>query len=323
MTAARAGGAPVPVPVLDVGGTHVTAALVDAGTSRPVPSTVLRRPLRSHGGADEILDAIASAASELPAGHDPRWGVAMPGPFDYPTGVGRFAGVGKFESLAGVDVGAGLRERLTGRAERLCFLNDADAFAIGEYRAGAARGHERVVCLTLGTGVGSSFLSAGRPVHTGPSVPPSGHVHRLTVHGRPLEDTVSRRGIRALYGRLAAAPGEQRRPGEQHGPDEQHRFDVHEIALRAVQGEAAAVEAFRYAFDALGRALAPWIGLFEATAVVVGGSMAQSWNLIHPALTAGLATGERPDVPVLPALRPAEAPLIGAAHWARRGQGAP
>ncbi|MGA5122283.1 ROK family protein [Streptomyces pseudogriseolus] len=317
MTAARAGGAPVPVPVLDVGGTHVTAALVDTGTSRPVPSTVLRRPLRSHDGADEILDAIASAASELPAGHDPRWGVAMPGPFDYPTGVGRFAGVGKFESLAGVDVGAGLRERLTGRAERLCFLNDADAFAIGEYRAGAARGHERVICLTLGTGVGSSFLSAGRPVHTGPSVPPSGHVHRLTVHGRPLEDTVSRRGIRALYGRLTAATGEQQRHEEQHRPD------VHEIALRAVQGEAAAVEAFRYAFDALGRALAPWIGLFEATAVVVGGSMAQSWNLIHPALTAGLATGERPDVPVLPALRPAEAPLIGAAHWARRGQGAP
>ncbi|MEU2498213.1 ROK family protein [Streptomyces pseudogriseolus] len=315
MTAARAGGAPVPVPVLDVGGTHVTAALVDPGTSRPVPSTVLRRPLRAHGGADEILDAIASAASELPAGHGTRWGVAMPGPFDYPTGVGRFAGVGKFESLAGVDVGAGLRERLTGRAERLCFLNDADAFAIGEYRAGAARGHERVVCLTLGTGVGSSFLSAGRPVHTGPSVPPSGHVHRLTVHGRPLEDTVSRRGIRALYGRLTA--------NDEDDPDEQHGPDVHEIALRAVQGEAAAAETFRYAFDALGRALAPWIGLFEATAVVVGGSMAQSWHLIHPALTAGLATGERPDVPVLPALRPAEAPLIGAAHWARRGQGAP
>ncbi len=87
----------------------------------------------------------------------------MPGPFDYPTGVGRFAGVGKFESLAGVDVGAGLRERLTGRAERLCFLNDADAFAIGEYRAGAARGHQRVVCLTLGTGWGRRSCPRAAP----------------------------------------------------------------------------------------------------------------------------------------------------------------
>ncbi len=110
---------------------------------------------------------------------------------------------------------------------------------------------------------------------------------------------MSRRGIRARYDRLTAATDEQRRPDEHHRPDEQHGPDVHEIALRAVQGEAAAAEAFRYAFDALGRALAPWIGLFGATAVVVGGSMAQSWNLVHPALTAGLATGERPDVPVL------------------------
>ncbi|MFJ4467248.1 ROK family protein [Streptomyces sp. NPDC089424] len=300
-----------PLPVLDVGGTHVTAAVVDPVSGRPVPSTVIRRPLSSHAAADSILDAIATAALALPAEHDPRWGVAMPGPFDYATGVGRFTGVGKFESLSGVDVGAGLRRRLGGRAQRLSFLNDADAFALGEYGAGAAAGHDRVVCLTLGTGIGSSFLSAGRPVHTGDRVPPSGHVHRLTLHGRPLEDTVSRRGIRALYARLAG------------GAEGRRLLDVHEVAARADEGDAAAVEAFRYAFDALGRTLTPWIDRFGATAVVIGGSMAQSWHLVHPALTAGLAVAGRTHVPVLPARQPAEAPLIGAAHWARNTPGAP
>jgi glucokinase len=311
VTVASTGRAPAPVPVLDIGGTHVTAALVDPATSHPVPSTVTRVPLNSHAAADGILDTIARAAVALPAGHSRCWGVAMPGPFDYATGIGRFTGVGKFESLSGVDVGAGLRQRLAGRAERLCFLNDADAFAIGEHRAGAAAGHDRVLCLTLGTGVGSSFLSSGRPVHTGTRVPPSGHVHHLTLHGRPLEDTVSRRGIRTHYARLADPA------------DDQHLPDVHEMAARAKEGDAAAAEAFRYAFDSLGQALAPWIDRFEATAVVVGGSMAQSWDLVHPALTAGLTSAGGTDVPVLAARQPAEAPLIGAAHWAQDTPDAP
>ncbi|MFE3263594.1 ROK family protein [Streptomyces sp. NPDC059215] len=310
MTVTSSGQASVPVPVLDIGGTHVTAALVNPATSRPVPSTVIRKPLRSHAAADAILDAIALAALALPAGHSLCWGVAIPGPFDYATGIGRFADVGKFESLTGIDVGDGLRQRLTGRSERLRFLNDADAFAIGEYASGAAAKHDRVICLTLGTGVGSSFLSAGRPVHTGPLVPPSGHVHHLTVHGRPLEDTVSRRAIRTNYSRLTALAGDQRLP------------DVQEISTRAKKGDTAAAEALRYAFDALGQALAPWIDRFEATAVVIGGSMAQSWDLIHPALTTGLASADRRDVPFLPARLPEEAPLIGAARWAQYTPGA-
>jgi glucokinase len=270
----------------------------------------------------------------------------MPGPLDYAAGIGRFTGIGKFESLSGVDVGAGLLRRLAGRAERMCFLNDADAFALGEYRAGAAAGHERVLCLTLGTGVGSSFLRAGRPVHDGPGVPPDGHVHRLAVAGRPLEDTVSRRAMRAHYARLAGPGGGRgadaaggrdvgRDVGRDNGrvadPDGDRDTgsavgrvapDVREIAARAAQGDAVAAEVFRYAFDALGRALAPWAGRFGAGAVVVGGSMARSWDLVAPALAGGLAAAGGPAVGVLPARRPDHAPLIGAAQWVRDAAGA-
>jgi glucokinase len=310
VTASAPGPAATAVPVLDIGGTHVTAALVDPAAG-PRPSSVTRRPLGAHAAADDILDAIAATARELPAGHGTCWGVAVPGPFDYDAGIGIFTGIGKFESLCGVDVGAGLRRRLPGRAERLRFLNDADAFAVGEHRAGAAAGHDRVVCLTLGTGVGSSFLDGGRPVHGGGSVPPSGHVHHLTVRGRPLEDSVSRRAIRADYARRAALPEGAALP------------DVREIAALAQDGDAAARDTFRYAFGTLGRALAPWIDRFEATAVVVGGSMAQSWDLVHSALATGLTPDGGTAVDVLPARRPEEAPLIGAAHWAREAPSLP
>ncbi|WP_369211271.1 ROK family protein [Streptomyces flavofungini] len=309
MTGTAAG--PVPVPVLDIGGTHVTAALVNLAEGRALPRTVVRRPLSAGAGADDILDAIAVAALALPDGHGPHWGVAMPGPFDYVNGIGRFTGVGKFESLDGVDVRAGLCRRLAGRSARLRFLNDADAFAVGEHGAGAAAGHDRALCLTLGTGVGSSFLASGRPVHTGPLVPPGGRVHHLTVHGRPLEDIVSRRGIRSRYAALGAAGSDEGVP------------DVREIAARARMGDSAAAQAIHYAFDALGRALAPWITRFEATAVVLGGSMARSWDLVHPALGTGLTSVGGLDVPVVPARWPEEAPLLGAARWARGSPDAP
>lgn len=173
------------IPVLEIGGTHVTAAVIDTGAGLPVPRTVVRRPVAAGAAAGELLDAIAGAADRADVGEGAHWGVAIPGPFDYAAGVGRFRGIGKFESLHGVDVRAELLGRLPANPRGISFINDADAFAVGEYRAGAASGHERAVCITLGTGVGSSFLAAGQPVVEGPDVPPYGRAHRLTVDGLP------------------------------------------------------------------------------------------------------------------------------------------
>ncbi|MDJ1134673.1 ROK family protein [Streptomyces iconiensis] len=297
----------LPTPVLDVGGTHVTAALVETASGLPLPGSVVREPLDSDDGAGEILDALAATARRLRVPHSRDWGVAIPGPFDYATGTGRFRGIGKFEALHGVDVGSGLCERLGQDARTLHFLNDADAFALGEHRAGAAAGHDRVVCLTLGTGVGSSFLAGGTPVHRGPGVPPGGHVHRLTVRGQALEDVVSRRAIRAKYASLSRRSGTGPLP------------DVREIAARARRREASAAQAIGYAFQALGHVLAPWCREFGATAVVVGGSMSASWDLVEAGLAASWAEetfGRNGPPALLKATRSADAALVGAARRA-------
>lgn len=307
------------VPVLEIGGTHVTAAVVDMTDGVPVADSLVRRPVSADAGAAEILDSFAATARHTQAPADAPWGVALPGPFDYAAGIGRFRGIGKFESLHDVDVGAELRERLPD-PRTIRFLNDADAFAIGEYHGGAAERRSRSVCITLGTGVGSSFLLAGQPVTEGPAVPPDGRAHRITVDGLPLEEVISRRAIRARYARAAGlARGCQ-------GPD------VSDIAALARTGDSRASAVILECFGTLGRALAPWCGAFRADVIVVGGSMAASWDLIGPALREGLTTGAEAAghevaaviaaMDLRTAKRPHDAPLIGAAHWAleRRSQ---
>ncbi|RPK36119.1 ROK family protein [Streptomyces sp. ADI93-02] len=300
------------VPVLEIGGTHVTAALVDMKTGLPVADSVVRRPVSAGAGATEILDSFGEAARHIPAPDGARWGVAVPGPFDYTAGIGRFRGIGKFESLHGVDVGTELHDRLP-RPQAISFLNDADAFAVGEHHSGAAARRDRSVCITLGTGVGSSFLHGGSPVTEGPTVPPGGRAHRITVDGLPLEEVISRRAIRTRYARTAGLDSRAEGP------------DVEAIALLAREADPHAAATISGCFTTLGRALAPWCGVFRPDVMVVGGSMAASWDLIGPALRTGLTTGAETAGPgadalvaamdLSPARRPDDAPLIGAAHW--------
>lgn len=292
------------IPVLEIGGTHVTAALVDLRDGRVTSRT--RKPLDADGAAEDILGVVRCCADGLSAPPGARWGVAVPGPFDYTRGVALFKGVGKFDALYGMDVRAALLRGLRRRPGDVVFLNDAHAFLTGEWSTGAVRGHRRAVGITLGTGVGSAFLADGRIFDTGPGVPPEGRMDLTEIDGRPLEDTVSRRAILARYGDPAA--------------------DVHDIADRARAGEERARRVLDDVLTALGVALGPRLLRFGATALVVGGSMARSWDLVAPALSAGLVTGgwtpadPRADARRTRTLKPAapagDAALVGAAHAA-------
>ncbi|GAA0924479.1 ROK family protein [Pseudonocardia zijingensis] len=282
-------------PALEIGGTHVSAAVIGPPPWTVADAQVHRSPVRADGTATEIVDDLLRGAAALGPRPGARWGVAIPGPFDYAAGIGRFTGVGKFDALRDVPLGEILAKELD--AAEVAFLNDAHAFGIGEWRAGTARGHDRVLVLTLGTGVGSCFLDRGTPVDTGPDVPPEGRADLLAIDGAPLEETVSRR---ALLARAGAAPG----------------VDVRDLADRARAGDPAAAALFGDTFGALGRAMAPWVRRFGASLVVIGGAIAASWDLVAAPLHAGLA-GDRAEVPVVPAST-AHAGLVGAAWWAHR-----
>lgn len=295
-----------PAPVLEIGGTHVTAALVDVDARRVVPGTRCRQPIRADASAEEIVDRILGCASRLEAPPGSRWGIAIPGPFDYARGIALFEGVAKFDALYGVDLGKILIERLPGRPSEVSFLNDANAFALGEWTAGAARGHDRAVGITLGTGVGSAFLAQGSLVDDGPDVPPQGWVHLLNFAGHPLEDTVSRRAIMSRYADIAK-------------PAPDVILDVREIAGKARAGDLVARRVMDDAFSALGQTVGPWLARFHATVLVVGGSMAASWDLIARPIQEGLLRMEMEVLSrlVLTQARQSEdAALLGAAWYA-------
>jgi glucokinase len=291
-------------PVLEVGGTHILASRVDPATWRVRPGSAHRLPLDSAAAAGPILATLAAAAGTLHLAPGETLAVAIPGPFDYPAGIGHFHGVGKFDSLAGVDVGGELLARLADPPARVAFINDADAFGLGEWLVGAARGYDRAVAITLGTGIGSVFVAGGLVVPDGPAVPPGGEVYRLTIGGRPLEDTVSRRAIIAAYREAAPTAGAG--------------ADVREIAALARGGDEPASRVFNQAFEQLGGALAPWLARFCAQVLVAGGGIAAAWPLIEPPLRRGLGPVAAGLV-IARSADPAAAAAAGAAWHAAHG----
>jgi glucokinase len=298
-------------PVLEVGGSHVTAALVDVQAGAVVPDSSRRATLGQGGTAAEILGALIGCGSSLGVETPERWAVALPGPFDYERGIAMFEGVAKFDALHGVDVGAALAEGLPGPPTSIAFVNDAEAFMWGERLFGRAAGYDRSVGITLGTGVGSAFFADGVALRSGQGVPPEGYVHLLEIDGRPLEDTVSTRALVREY---------RRRAGQRsQSPPGRAGEGVVVIAERARAGDEVAAGVFSVAFARLGAALQPWLQAFGAQVLVVGGAMTGSWDLIGSPLRDGLhANGQLPDLVVTVAAHPLDAGLLGAAARAQQ-----
>lgn len=143
---------------VDIGGSHITAALVDTATGAIVPESWQRNSVPAAGTANEIIDAwsnviLSSFGQSVPA----RIGIAMPGPFDYEAGICFIQGQHKYESLYGLNIKSLLAEKLGFDLKNIRLTNDAACFLQGEVFAGAAKGCSDVTGLTLGTGLGSAI----------------------------------------------------------------------------------------------------------------------------------------------------------------------
>jgi glucokinase len=285
------------VGALEIGGTHVSAGRVDVARALLDPSGVRRFALGAESTRDALLGTMSRAALEVSLPEIARWGVAVPGPFDYERGVSKIRGVAKLDALYGVD----LRDRLSHdlgieRPERVRFLNDAHAFVLGEWWAGAAKGHARALGVTLGTGLGSGFLADGEIVVSGPLVPPESRLDLVPFRGGSVEDVISSRGIVAAFGETV---------------------DVVEIARRARDDDPRALAVFRGFGAALGEFVGPWVARFEPSCLVFGGSITRAWDLFVDAFLESCPEAAHLDRSG-PADRLDEAPLLGAALHATR-----
>src|SRR5687768_1796377 len=94
---------------VDIGGTHITVALIDLQSKKIIPASVKRSTVNAAGTADEIIDAWSSCmASTKQHGEIENICMAIPGPFDYEAGISLMRGQDKYESLYGLNI----KERL-------------------------------------------------------------------------------------------------------------------------------------------------------------------------------------------------------------------
>jgi glucokinase len=299
---------------VDVGGTKVLAVAVGPAAPSQVVAE-LRVP--TPDGEGPLLDAVADAVRAL--GRDvAAVGVGIAGLVDK-DGVLRVGP--NLPGLHGVRVGDGLDRRL-GLPIRVD--NDASCAAWAEHLAGAARGADDAMCITLGTGIGAGLISggelvrgahgfAGEPGHmvvdpTGPPCP----------CGRTgcWERFASGSGLGRL-GREAAEAGRLTNVVAMAGGEAE--------MVRGEHVTRAALEGDRDALAVMGR-FARWVALgvanlvtlLDCSLVVIGGGLVGAGDVlldrVRDAFGAQVMAPEhRDDVRIVPAELGERAGAIGAA----------
>lgn len=149
----------------DIGGTHITAALIDLQRKTIIPSSIRRAVVNAAGTADEIINAWSDCI--LAAKQNQQIEsicLAMPGPFDYEAGISLIHGQAKYESLYKLNIKEKLANALNFPVQSIFMENDAACFLQGEVFNGAAGIHadKVVIGVTLGTGLGSAVYKAGK-----------------------------------------------------------------------------------------------------------------------------------------------------------------
>ena len=144
---------------IDLGGTNISAGVVDdeyniiakAKTKTNCPRDA---KLIADDMAKMALEAIEKAQISV---DDIEWiGVGSPGIANSQTGVVEYSNNLGF-------VNAPIAEYIQETIKKPVYIeNDANAAAYGEFVAGAAKGTNNAICITLGTGVGGGIIIDGK-----------------------------------------------------------------------------------------------------------------------------------------------------------------
>jgi glucokinase len=163
-------------------------------------------------------------------------------------------------------------------------LNDANASAVGEQRFGAARSYASYLMLTLGTGVGGGLILDGK-LWTGIDGV-AGEFGHVTVEPNGRSCGCGNRGCLEQYASataiaaLAAGCG----LGADGG-----RLDAARVAQLAREGNATAMGIYHQAGVYLGIAAAGAINFLNLEAIILGGGVAESFDLLAETMSREIA----------------------------------
>lgn len=242
---------------IDLGGTNIKAALVDTRTAQVLAS--LSKPTRDgefEGDVPRFAVTVRQIVAEFEAqaGGTLRVGLSAPG-LANPNGrcidwmPGRMHGLEKFDWSA-----------FLGRDCRV--LNDAHAALLGEVWAGAAKDHQDVFMLTLGTGVGGAVYSGGRLLRG--VIGRAGHLGHITLDVKAPCDVFGTPGsLESMLGnQTIAARGEGR------------YANTHAVIDAYGAGDAHASKVWLESVRQLAAGIASLINVLDPAAVIIGGGIA-------------------------------------------------
>jgi glucokinase len=142
---------------VDIGGSHISAALANLNERIVVADTVSRIQLDPYDSAENIINAWSIAIRKAFGTFAiQKIGIAMPGPFDYQNGISLIRDQNKYNALYGINVKSMLAKALAISADEIRLKNDAACFLQGEVFDGAVKNFSHSVGITLGTGLGSA-----------------------------------------------------------------------------------------------------------------------------------------------------------------------
>lgn len=274
--------------VADLGATSISVALTDLAGRIMGHYT---EPAEIESGPTVVLDRVEDLFHELQrttrAIPGTAWGIGLgvPGPVEFASGRPISPPI-----MPGWD-GHPIRERFADRFDAPVWVdNDVNVLALGEWRAGIAQGHDNVVVVKIGTGIGAGIISDGR-LHRGAqgSAGDVGHIQVVDDAG-----VVCRCGnvgcLEALAGGAAigrhgeAAAREGRSDRLRAALDERGSLTAEDVARAAAFGDPVAVELLQSAGRRVGHMLASVVNFFNPSLVIIGGGVAQSGDQLLAAI---------------------------------------
>lgn len=267
---------------IDLGGTNIAAGIVDTNGNILIKQSI---PTQAARPCEEILSDIASLCKSLlrQSGEtlaDIRLiGLAVPGGVDPASGKILFTPNIPFSGINVCEMLSGMLDEVPVK-----LINDANAAALAEARAGAAKGAESAVMITLGTGIGGGIILHGN-IYTGFNGL-AGELGHMVIEKGGEPCGCGRRGCFEVYGAATALTRMTREEIERcekrgestamYGGKVNGRtaFD----AFR--KGDAAAARVIEKYTDYLSCGIISLINIFQPEVFIIGGGISGEGQLL-------------------------------------------
>jgi glucokinase-like ROK family protein len=269
--------------VADLGATSVDVALAD------LSGTILahvQEPCDIAAGPDEVLARVEELFVRSLVSAEPRsvplWGIGIgvPGPVEFESGRPVAPPI-----MPGWDRYA-VRERFATYNVPVWVDNDVNIMALGERRAGIAKGHDNVVFIKIGTGIGAGIIMRGT-LHRGTQGCAGDVGHMQVTDDRAVVCRCGNVGcLEALAGGGALA--RDAKAAARNGRsdflaallEEKGSIEARDVARGATHGDPTCVELVTRAGRLVGHMLASVVNFYNPSLIVIGGGVAGAGDLL-------------------------------------------